>query len=216
MTITGQDPAVETDSAPFSVVLREATREEHSSAEHRGFIRSLMQGELTEVDYWRLLAQYLPVYEALEDAIARAAQTDPLAASFHDPRLDRVAAIRADFTARFGAEHVIDEPLPVTRTYAERIRAAAVPALLAHHYLRYLGDLSGGQAIGALVARHYGVPREQLTMWDFSEIDSPKRVKDAYRERLDSIIDPAVQRAYLAEAAQGYLLAGEMFEALSR
>jgi heme oxygenase len=216
MTITGQDPAVETEPAPFSVVLREATREEHSSAEHRGFIRRLMQGELSEADYWRLLAQYLPVYEALEDAIARAAQTDPLAASFHDPRLARAAAIRADFIARFGEDPLIDEPLPITRTYAERIRTAAVPALLAHHYLRYLGDLSGGQAIGALVARHYGVPPEQLTMWDFSEIDSPKRVKDAYRARLDTLTDPAVREAYLAEAAQGYLLAGEMFEALDR
>ncbi len=84
------------------------------------------------------------------------------------------------------------------------------------HYLRYLGDLSGGQAIGALVARHYAVPREQLTMWDFSEIDAPKRVKDDYRELLDAISDPSVQEELLAEARIGYALAGELFGALDR
>ena len=91
-----------------------------------------------------------------------------------------------------------------------------MPQLLAHHYLRYLGDLSGGQAIGALVARHYQVPREQLTMWDFSDIDAPKRVKDAYRAHLDEITDPAVREEFLAETKLGYELAGELFTALER
>lgn len=203
-------------AVPFSQRVRTATRSEHSEAESQGFISHLMDGSLTEDDYWRLLAQYLPVYEALEGAIAEAAERSELAASFHDPRLSRTAAIRADLAARFGEGAPIDEPLDVTREYAERIAAADVPALLAHHYLRYLGDLSGGQAIGALVARHYGIPRERLAMWDFSEIDAPKRVKDAYRERLDAIEDEAVQEEFLAEAREGYRLAGAMFAALDR
>lgn len=208
--------------APFSQRLREETREEHSSAEGKGFISALMAGRLAELDYWRLLGQYLPLYEALEESIARAAAADDLAASFHDPRLARSSAIRSDLRSRFGSEEpvaegiVITAPLPATARYAERIRSAFVPGLLAHHHLRYLGDLSGGQAIGALVARHYAVPREQLTMWDFSEIDAPKRVKDDYRERLDAISDPSVQEELLAEARIGYALAGELFGALDR
>ena len=210
-----QDPAA-LSAASFSVVLRDATREEHTAAEERGFITQLMGGELSEADYWRLLAQYLPLYEALEQAIEAAAAEDDLAAAFHDPRFARVAAIRADLAARFGADHEIDAPLPITARYAHRIRTSSVPQLLAHHYLRYLGDLSGGQAIGALVARHYQVPREQLTMWDFSDIDAPKRVKDAYRAHLDEITDPAVREEFLAETKLGYELAGELFTALER
>jgi heme oxygenase len=212
--------ALDTPTAPFAQRLREATRAEHSDAESKGFITALMGGELGEVDYWRLLGQYLPLYDALEEAFAAAAARSELAAAFHDPRLARADAIRADLAARFdSADPVVDgvrltAPLPATRAYAERIRGASVPALLAHHYLRYLGDLSGGQAIGALVARHYAVPREQLTMWDFSEIDAPKRVKDAYRARLDGITDPAVQEEFLAEAREGYRLAGALFAGL--
>lgn len=223
MTITTSpsDPSAHlgvsgSDLPPFSAELREATREEHTAAESRGFITRLMGGELTEADYWRLLAQYLPLYEALEIAIEEAAAGDELAARFHDPRLARSAAIREDFAARFGDDFEIDPPQPITARYARRIREASVPQLLAHHYLRYLGDLSGGQAIGALVARHYGVPREQLTMWDFSEIDAPKRVKDAYRAHLDEITDPAVREEFLDETKVGYELAGELFSALDR
>ena len=116
-------------SAPFSTVLREATREEHTAAETRGFITRLMGGELEEGDYWRLLAQYLPVYEALEQSIAAAAEVDPLAAAFHDARLARVAAIRCDLAARFGKDAEVDPPLPVTERYARRIREATVPQL---------------------------------------------------------------------------------------
>lgn len=213
----GTDAQERPDAArPFSEVLREATREEHTAAETRGFITRLMGGELEERDYWRLLAQYLPVYQALEEAIAATAAQDELAAAFHDPRLARVAAIRADLAARFGQDAPIDPPLPITEQYARRIRETSVPQLLAHHYLRYLGDLSGGQAIGALVARHYRVPAEQLTMWDFSDIDKPKRVKDEYRARLDGITDPRVREEFLAETKRGYELAGELFAALDR
>jgi heme oxygenase len=219
-TASAEDPSAAAGPgagiAPFSTVLREATREEHTAAETRGFITRLMGGELEEGDYWRLMAQYLPVYEALEQSIAAAAEVDPLAAAFHDTRLGRVAAIRLDIAARFGEDVEIDPPLPVTERYARRIREATVPQLLAHHYLRYLGDLSGGQAIGALVARHYQVPREQLAMWDFSDIDKPKRVKDEYRARLDGITDPEVRDEFLAETKLGYELAGELFAALDR
>ena len=57
---------------------------------------------------------------------------------------------------------------------------------LAHHYLRYLGDLSGGQAVAALVTRHYGIPAEALSMYRFTELPKPKVFKDDYRELLDN------------------------------
>ena len=50
---------------------------------------------------------------------------------------------------------------------------------LAHHYARYLGDLSGGQAVAVLMARHYGATPEQLCFYDFAELGS---VVDAKRE----------------------------------
>lgn len=210
--------AIDTPQAPaqpFSAHVRQATRSEHTEAESTGFITRLMGGELSEADYWRLIEQYRPIYAALEERVTAEAQTSPLVTAFHDERLHRTAAIDHDLTERFGPAHEIAAMLPVTEEYVRRIREADAPGLVAHHYLRYLGDLSGGQAIGALVARHYGVPRSQLAMWDFSAIDAPKRVKDVYRAHLDEITDPAVREAFLAEARAAYSLAGRLFAALA-
>jgi len=91
-----------------------------------------------------------------------------------------------------------------------------VPQLPARHCLRCLGDLSGGQAIGALVARHCRVPRGQLAMWDVSDIDRPEHVKDEHLARLDEITAPRVREALLAETQPGYEPAGELDTALGR
>ncbi|MFC3184480.1 biliverdin-producing heme oxygenase [Pseudoglutamicibacter albus] len=83
--------------------------------------------------------------------------------------------------------------------------------LIAHHYLRYLGDLSGGQAIGALVARHYNIPSELLTMWKFPTIDKPKIYKDAYRIHLDHFAQQANQAEIVDEARLGFALNRNLF-----
>ena len=62
-----------------------------------------------------------------------------------------------------------------------------VAYLLAHHYVRYLGDLSGGQVIARLVQRHYGVPDAGLHFYDFSLLGKAKVYKDAYRHQLDAV-----------------------------
>ncbi|WP_431712105.1 biliverdin-producing heme oxygenase [Glutamicibacter uratoxydans] len=97
-------------------------------------------------------------------------------------------------------------------------QAATEPArLVAHHYLRYLGDLSGGLAIGKLVARHYGIGYEALNMWDFGEIEKPKLYKDAYRAKLDALgADPQIGAAILDEAKRGFQWNKAIFEDLLR
>ena len=59
---------------------------------------------------------------------------------------------------------------------------------LAHHYTRYLGDLSGGQAIAALVARHYGATPDQLGFYRFEIADDGiVRYKRGYREAMNAL-----------------------------
>lgn len=56
---------------------------------------------------------------------------------------------------------------------------------MAHHYVRYLGDLSGGQAIGRMLDRAFGLGGAGLSFYDFPM--RPKPYKDAYRARLDEL-----------------------------
>ena len=101
----------------------------------------------------------------------------------------------------------------------ERINATAnVPErFLAHHYLRYLGDLSGGQAIAALVARHYGIPAKALSMYRFTELPKPKIFKDGYRELLDNAPLTEEQRqALIDETVEGFRINASLFAQLGR
>jgi heme oxygenase len=80
--------------------------------------------------------------------------------------------------------------LPATKEYVARINSLGGiedVRLLAHHYTRYLGDLSGGQAIGALVRRHYGLTEEQTSFYHFAQIEAVVPFKESYRAAVDTL-----------------------------
>jgi heme oxygenase len=195
--------------------LREATAPEHRDTETRSFITRLMGGELDLAAYTAYLAQYAYVYRALE---AREPQAgDP--AFMVDPGLIRTPSIDADLAHLGVADLEAEHPAqPATKAYVDHLLALDsqdVPRYLAHHYTRYLGDLSGGQAIAALVARHYGATEDQLAFYRFESIDSAVRYKRAYREGLDSLgFAPEQEDALIAEAKAAFRFNGAIFESL--
>ncbi|NLT25848.1 MAG: biliverdin-producing heme oxygenase, partial [Microbacteriaceae bacterium] len=89
--------------------------------------------------------------------------------------------------ARLGDERI--GLLPSTRDYAERILSCRNDPfrLLAHHYTRYLGDLSGGQAMRVMLDRAYGLPDEQAAFFRFEEIGPIPPFKRRYRAALDRL-----------------------------
>lgn len=195
--------------------LREATSTEHRDTETRGFITRLMGGELDMEAYTRYLAQYAYVYRALESRETQAGDPDFIA----DAALPRLAAIESDLANLGAADWEATHPaLPATQDYVDHLESiddSDVPRYLAHHYTRYLGDLSGGQAIAKLVARHYGATEDQLAFYRFDLIDSPVRYKRAYREELDQLdFSEAQEAALIAEAKAAFGFNAAIFEAL--
>ena len=206
------------DKVLFSARLKEVTQSDHSEAESSEFITTLMNGTRNSRDYVLLLAQYTYIYSALETEV-RALAGDPDLAPIFDLRLERMSRINGDLAGLLPAHGLTDipEPLEATRDYVRHIReAASDPArLVAHHYLRYLGDLSGGQIIGRLVERHYGIAQDDLSMWRFDGIDKHKPYKDEYRAKLDAYaVTPERASSLLEEAAKGFTLNKALFRDL--
>ncbi|MDN6490366.1 MAG: biliverdin-producing heme oxygenase, partial [Yaniella sp.] len=84
-----------------------------------------------------------------------------------------------------------------------------------HHYLRYLGDLSGGLAIARLMQRHYQVPDHQLNMYTFESIEKPKLYKDAYRDQLNRLgLTVEQEETFIEEAGFGFGYNKRIFEEL--
>ncbi len=179
----------ETPFVPLSHAMRDGSRAEHEAAESTHFMSELLEGRLTADAYADLLLRLRRVYAALEETLAEQAD-DPIVAAIQDSALDRLAAIDADLAHWAPGIDPEQVDSPAATAYVDRIRAAAEwgGLLLAHHYTRYLGDLSGGQVIGRMLQRTFDLPEgEGVHFYEFTEIPKPKPYKDAYRARLDAL-----------------------------
>lgn len=208
-----------TDLIPFSTALRERSSAAHTVSEHAGFMADLIEGEGTRDDYIALVAQHWFIYEALESAAERM-RRDPVAAVFISDRLTRLPALEADLEFLIGRDwRDRISPLPTTRRYVERINAVGATwpgGFVAHHYTRYLGDLSGGQFIGRLMARRFGFETNGIGFYLFADIADPRAFKEVYREQLDAAPwDEAEQGRVIDEVLLAYRLNTELFEDLA-
>lgn len=164
--------------------MRAASQQEHDAAERSLFMRELVNGNLGKRGYAAYLLRLRTVYAALEEAV-REHRDDPLIAAVYDPALERLPAVDADLPYwADGSPLNVDSPAADSyRQRLESLRGGA--ALLAHHYTRYLGDLSGGQMIKRALDRVYSLGGIGLAFCDFPM--QPRRYKTSYRARLDAL-----------------------------
>lgn len=168
--------------------MKTGSQAEHTEAESSNFMNALLKGEVNEQGYADYLAALRPVYAALEEVSAQLLD-HPVVGSMIDQGLDRLATIDADI-AVWASGETPDLSSEAVDAYTARIRATLDNPVLfvAHHYTRYLGDLSGGQAIGALLGRAFNITDGTgLSMYRFDAIEKPKPYKDGYRARLNEL-----------------------------
>lgn len=207
------------DLIPFSAALRERSSSAHSSSERSGFMADLLEGAGTREDYIALVAQHWFIYDALESAAERM-RRDPVASVFISDKLTRLPALEADLAFLLGDDwRDRISPLPTTRAYVERIRQVGATwpgGFVAHHYTRYLGDLSGGLFIGRLMARRFGFETNGIGFYLFDEIADPRAFKEVYREQLDAAPwDADEQERVIGEVLRAYRYNTELFEDLA-
>ncbi|MEU3618481.1 biliverdin-producing heme oxygenase [Streptomyces sp. NPDC006872] len=204
----------------FSTVIRTASHEQHVEAETSTFMSDLLGGRLGVDAYARYTEQLWFVYEALEAGAERLA-SDPVTGPFIQPELFRLAALERDLTHLRGAGWRAGlSALPATEAYAARVRECAErwPAgYIAHHYTRYLGDLSGGQIIRDKAERTWGFERkgDGVRFYVFEEIGNPAAFKRGYRELLDGVrADDLEKQRIVSECKRAFSLNTAVFQAL--
>ena len=205
---------------PFSQALRERTWSGHGESEGASFMSDLMTGKGTRGDYVALVAQHFFVYEALESGGAAFAG-DPVAAPFLSDQLTRLPALEADLAFLLGEEWRAQiAPLATTERYVRRIDEIVAEhwagGFVAHHYTRYLGDLSGGQVIRKIMQRQFGFETNGVGFYLFDQIASPKAFKETYREQLDAAgWADAERERVIDEVLAAYKLNTELFDDLA-
>ncbi|WP_009473557.1 heme oxygenase (biliverdin-producing) [Rhodococcus sp. JVH1] len=218
MTTLNEADAADRRIVGFAERIKAGTDAAHRETEQSRFVGALLAGELTSDGYAELLAQTYLVYRELEDA-GRTHTGNPVASPFLHDELLRVPSLEADLEFLRGPSwRETVSALPATTRYVERLREVAYewPAgFVAHHYIRYLGDLSGGQIIRRMLERAYGYTTDGLQFYIFDEIPKPKVFKDTYRAKLDAApLTPEDQQRVIDEVNLAYRLNGDLFAAL--
>ena len=204
----------------LSVNVRRSTAGEHDAAQRSGFLEALSEGLLPLQAYAELTAQHWFVYEALESAATTMAD-DPVVATFLFPELRRLPSLEADLAFLYGPRWA-DEitALHSTTVYCTRLRDVAFRAatgFIAHQYTRYMGDLSGGQYLGAAIVRAYGLPgADGHRFFVFAGVD-PTSFKAHYRSLLDGLPWSGRERQrFLDEVVEAYRLNIAMLNELQK
>lgn len=171
--------------------LKELTQANHELAEAHPFTKLLLSGKIPENIYADYLFNQLAIYMSLE----RVAESREL---FNDlPGIQRGMKMGYDFDRLEQKDNI--KVYPSTQKYIDYINKTDLTnnQILAHIYVRHMGDLYGGQMIKKVVPG-------STTMYDF---DNRKELIDALRDKLDV--------AMAAEANKCFTFAIELFTELA-
>lgn len=153
--------------------LKELTAEAHKQAETQPFVKLIFSGNITKEQYARYLLNQNLIYAVLEAFANDAGLLDDL------PGIRRADHIKADLIEL--EADVPDLPnfktLPSTYEYFTHLGNIKndPKKLLAHLYVRHMGDLFGGQMIAKKVPGS----------GKFYQFENPDELKTAIRAKLD-------------------------------
>jgi len=158
--------------------LRDLTHDAHRAAETQPFVKILFSGNIDPKLYATFLKNQHPCYDILEAYAMLSGVLNGL------PDVRRAGKINADFLELWKEEQ---DPtiVPAVKRYMDHIVSIKddPKKLMAHVYVRHMGDLAGGQMISKRVPG-------SGTMYQFED---PDALKAAIRERIsDDMADEAI------------------------
>jgi heme oxygenase len=207
-------------SAPFRPTLPERlksqTRELHLRAERSAVMRELLRGQIGRPAYAELLFSLRVVYAALESALQRWRPALRLLDA-EVPDLQRTVALDADLASLGSPPAATGRvAVPAALGYAARLSsmdAAAAHRLLAHAYVRYLGDLHGGQILAPLVRDRFSLTEDGTRFYAFGDDHQVLQLRQQLRATLAGArLDALQSDEVVAEAVWAFDAHIRMFE----
>jgi heme oxygenase (biliverdin-producing, ferredoxin) len=211
------------DAIDLLLHLRGATHDLHRQVERSDVMSRLVSGRLPAGVFHAMQRNLHALYAALEPALQRNARLirGCCPAWPTPPHLARSACLAADLAHLHGPDWAEVLPLvPATRDYVDRLirlDQSAPRELLAHAYVRYLGDLAGGQLLAPRIQTTYGLRDGAGT--SFFEFGPPGRagaLAQALRVALQHCrLNLNGVHALTAEAQWSFVQHAQMFDELT-
>ncbi|KDR82583.1 hypothetical protein GALMADRAFT_220567 [Galerina marginata CBS 339.88] len=226
----------------LATLLRDSTHEAHDQVARSNGAKLLLSGGLTKDEYTRYLMMLWHVYDVLERALDRHATHLSLESTYNPTLLARAPSLAADISYLLQVNEASWQVHPIylnlmatspesllayVRRIEELAQSSDPSALLAHSYVRYLGDLSGGQTIRHTLAKAYDLDEASglgISFYAFKELRSSKlasqgemkRIKDWFRAGLNAAGERGTQvkTSVLEEANMAFRLNADLFDLL--
>lgn len=202
--------------------LRAGTQHSHTLAENTAFMKCFLKGVVEWEPFRKLTANLYFVYRTLEAEMARHRQ-HPVVGPLLFAELARTPKLEQDLAFYYGADWRSQiHPSPKGQAYVAHLQdlSATDPSLLvAHAYVRYMGDLSGGQSLRNITRSALSLPPDQGTgLHEFDQlptVESRRQFKQRYRDTLNALplTDDQIE-AIVAEANLAFALNRNVFHEL--
>ncbi|KAG5337978.1 hypothetical protein C0989_008500 [Termitomyces sp. Mn162] len=228
---------------PLATILQKVTFKAHETVANSLGAISLVSGRLPKDQYNRYLMMLWHIYSTFEPALEQHATHPTLEPIYNPAVLARSPSLSADIAYLLDVpeaswkSHPIhlallkDIPL-VLKAYVNRVRELAEAQdpspLLGHVYVRYLGDLSGGQTVRRAIVKAYGLDGqsgEGLSFYTFKELESTKKgmqgelkhIKEWFRDGMNKAGERGndVKASVIGEANTAFDLNIELFDAIN-
>lgn len=230
---------------PISELMRVGTSAAHTKAESNPAVNKIIGGHMEPHEYVRYLMMLWHVYNAMEIALEEHANHPVLAPTYNPTLLSRTNTLSSDIAhfLEVSPDVLTTHPTwvnflaslpPAVTNYVNCIRTVAATSpelLLAHTYVRYLGDLSGGQFIRLRMVKTFKLDNsgKGVQFYDFGTLGGGplregeragmgelKKVKEWFRDGMNTGVgdDEALKAALVRETNIAYHHSEAIFDAL--
>ncbi|KAG0275335.1 heme oxygenase (decycling) 1 [Linnemannia exigua] len=204
----------------LAVELKESTKLIHAEAGRSKFMKYFFKGEVTPQTYGQFLVSLYQVYDALEKALEDHRDNAQLALIYFPEELSRKKPLEEDLEFFNGPEwrQLLTPISPAQQKYIDTIHACSTSLhperLIAHSYVRYLGDLSGGQVLAKRLQKYNNLPEDKgVSFYHFALIEDTDQFKEMFRKRLNQVeVEDEVRKMIVEEAMEAFLRNIEIFE----
>jgi heme oxygenase len=209
-------------SLDLATRLREGTKHSHTMAENTAFMKCFLKGIVEWEPFRKLTADLYFVYNTLETEIRRH-QEHPIVGKIYFRELERREKLEQDlayyYSDNWRNEIVASQEGQAYVTHILEISKTNPALLVAHSYVRYMGDLSGGQSLRKIVRSALTLPADRGTgLHEFDQLPTPearREFKAKYRDALNSLpINETLAEQIVDEANYAFELNRNVFHEL--
>uniref|UniRef100_A0A3B3XS55 heme oxygenase (biliverdin-producing) n=1 Tax=Poecilia mexicana TaxID=48701 RepID=A0A3B3XS55_9TELE len=198
-------------SADLSEMLLAGTKESHTKTEISQLGRDFYKGIVKKDVLKKGIEALYFIYSAMEDELERNKDHPYIAPIYFPTELYRREALAQDLQYFYGVDwESLISPSPATTLWVKRIHEVGKKdpgMLVAHCYVRYIGDLSGGHLLNNVAKKVLRLPAtgDGLRFYQFEGITSHKGFKQLYRSKLNEVdVEMETKLSIVDEAIRAY------------